>query len=324
MALVLEKKDIHKFLEHLCFKYTVVAPIKRESDTTFDIYQKDSTLDLGYETTNTSVKRYFFKPQETLIKYKKGKAEVHAEDDKLLVFGLQMADAAALKILDEAFEKPIPDTPYLERRKKATIVAFENTPTPNSFYDELELDCEGVADAVFTDAGDKYVVEAKTPKGEKLVKNRYIKGKDVKNAASEKFKGKKINLKKVMNFLDKGPNHSLWIELAEECFACGACAYACPICHCFDVTDRLNITGTEGDRSRCWDSCMLADFSAVAMGGNFRPERHERIHNWYHHKFSRAVKERGKPDCVGCGRCITVCPAKIKIHDIIKKCEEMG
>ena len=69
---------------------------------------------------------------------------------------------------------------------------------------------------------------------------------------------------------------------------------------------------------------MLCDFTLVAGGVNFRSKRSERIHNWYHHKFNRAVKEHGRPDCVGCGRCITVCPAKIKILDKIKECENKG
>jgi NAD-dependent dihydropyrimidine dehydrogenase PreA subunit len=131
-------------------------------------------------------------------------------------------------------------------------------------------------------------------------------------------------MKRVSKFLDRGPEHEVWHKLADECFACGVCAYVCPICHCFDVEDTLTIARDSGERIRSWESCMLADFAAVAGGLNFRGKRHERIHNWYHHKFSRAVKERGRPDCVGCGRCITYCPAGIKIHDVIRRCEELG
>lgn len=323
MALVLEKKDIHIMLNQLSLKYKVFAPAKKGEATVFEPFSQDMHLDLGYETTDTSAKKIFFPPSETLFSHKKGKIATPGNQEKIIIFGLHIVDAAALKILDEAFNKPIPDTQYIERRKGVLVVALEGPKPPNSFFEELEIDWEGVADVLLIDSGDSYIVETKTKKGEELIKNRFIKGKDIAPRKNPQHSGKKLDLKKVGAYLDHGPDQDLWKEVAEECLACGVCSYVCPICHCFDIEDKLNISGTAGERVRCWDSCMLSDFAKVAGGGNFRGKRSERIHNWYHHKFCRAVKERGKPDCVGCGRCITFCPAKIKIHNIIKRCEAM-
>jgi sulfhydrogenase subunit beta (sulfur reductase) len=324
MALILEKNNIRDFLKQLSKKYKIIVPVKKGKATVFEIFSNESILDLSYETTDTSVKKFFFKPEENLLSFDGGKADTPLDDEKTIVFGLQMIDAAALKIQDEAFEKPIPDLPYLQRRRNSTIVAFENSKSPNSFHEELDIDYEGVADAIFLDAGDSYKIEAKTRKGEELVKNKYVKGGHVELKTKKERKSEKIDMKKVKAFLDMGPENNLWTDLAKECLACGACSFVCPICHCFDVYDRLDLSGKKGERIRCWDSCMLYDFAAVAGDGNFRPKRHERIHNWYHHKFSRAITERGKPDCIGCGRCITHCPAKIDIYDVLKKCEAKG
>jgi len=204
------------------------------------------------------------------------------------------------------------------------IVGVEGRDYPEGFSAQLGIGAPDNLDMVLFDEGERYVIRTFTDGGKDLVKNDNIKAADMPERDLQMDEGEKLDLKKIEAFLDKGPDQPLWHELAEKCFACGACSYVCPICHCFDVEDRISLSGNEGERMRCWDSCMLADFAAVAGGGNFRKERYERIHNWYHHKFSRAIKERGEPDCVGCGRCIQYCPAKIDILGAIKECERQG
>jgi sulfhydrogenase subunit beta (sulfur reductase) len=57
----------------------------------------------------------------------------------------------------------------------------------------------------------------------------------------------------------------------------------------------------------------------VAGGENFREGRPARIKFRYYHKQRGFVAEHGRPSCVGCGRCISACPVKIDISEVISQ-----
>lgn len=320
MASVLAKADAESFVRELASSSAVYAPVLREGQVRFDAYYPGDELVLDYETTTMSPKWLFLPHGECLMEYglKRGQTVPEAAGD-FTVF-MNSIDAEALSILDEVFSGRFKDNPYLRRRAASTVVAVSSAREMlNGFSHILDLPGKGGYDLMMLDGGDYYELKPATAKGRRLMKSVLIgEGKAVKSEAE--WTAGKLDLKRMGSFLDLGPEQDLWKEIARECFTCGVCAYVCPVCHCFDVEDR-SVLGGRGCRQRCWDSCMLADFAAVAGGGNFRAKRHERIHNWYHHKFARAVSERGRPDCVGCGRCITYCPARIRIYDRIKECE---
>ena len=101
-----------------------------------------------------------------------------------------------------------------------------------------------------------------------------------------------------------------WESIADRCLSCGNCTMVCPTCFCWDVTDHVNIKGTEAGRVRVWDSCFNPGYSHQA-GGNTRPSIRSRYRQWLSHKFGSWRKQFGTSGCVGCGRCITWCPAGI-------------
>ena len=321
MVKVLPKESLSVFLAELSRSYAVFAPVKRDELTRFDRYSAGDHPTLDYSTTNMPPKSLFLPHGECLVSFGGAGPSVPAADEKFVIF-MNEIDAEAISILDEIFGGKFQDNYYRRMRENSVIVAVKNgVRMRNSFSDELGLKFRDGFDVLLSDVGDRYVAEARTAKGRKLLKSKFIVNGRASSKAASKTKAKKFDLKKISAFLDKGPEQKIWHELEKECFACGICAYVCPICYCFDVEDASRLDGG-GCRTRYWDSCMLADFALVAGGANFRGKRHERIHNWYHHKFARAVAERGRPDCVGCGRCITFCPAKIKIHDRILECRK--
>jgi len=91
----------------------------------------------------------------------------------------------------------------------------------------------------------------------------------------------------------------------------------CPTCFCSTVEDSSSLTGDHAERWRRWDSCFSQMFSYI-HGGSVRKSVKSRFRQWLTHKFSAWIDQFGSPGCVGCGRCITWCPAKIDITEEIR------
>jgi sulfhydrogenase subunit beta (sulfur reductase) len=108
--------------------------------------------------------------------------------------------------------------------------------------------------------------------------------------------------------------HPHWEDVAKRCLSCGNCTLVCPTCFCWDVEDHINLRGTETSRERIWDSCFNPGYSSQA-GGNTRPTIRSRYRQWLSHKFSTWRQQFGTLGCVGCGRCVTWCPAGIDTRE---------
>jgi sulfhydrogenase subunit beta (sulfur reductase) len=112
-------------------------------------------------------------------------------------------------------------------------------------------------------------------------------------------------------------DHPEWKDVGARCLSCTSCTLACPTCFCWDVEDATDLSGNATQRTRVWDSCFNPGFSSVA-GGNIRPNATVRYRQWLTHKMGSWVQQFGVSGCVGCGRCITWCPAGIDITEEIK------
>jgi len=129
--------------------------------------------------------------------------------------------------------------------------------------------------------------------------------------AENKMK-KSVDTTDLPKFLAANLDHPHWDNVAKRCLTCGNCTMVCPTCFCSTVEDITDLSGNEAERLRRWDSCFTMDFSKVA-GGNFRITSKSRYRQWVTHKFSSWMDQFGILGCVGCGRCITWCPAGIDL-----------
>jgi Fe-S oxidoreductase len=86
----------------------------------------------------------------------------------------------------------------------------------------------------------------------------------------------------------------------------------CPTCFCTSVDDVSDLTGTSGERHRVWDSCFSEEYSYI-HGGAVRQSTAGRYRQWMTHKLASWEDQFGMSGCVGCGRCVTWCPAAIDI-----------
>ena len=78
----------------------------------------------------------------------------------------------------------------------------------------------------------------------------------------------------------------------------------------------MDLNLNTGERIRKWYSCMLKEHGLVAGGHNFRASSKDRLRNRINCKGS--LKE-DMPNCVGCGRCTTYCPAEIDYVEVLKE-----
>jgi succinate dehydrogenase/fumarate reductase-like Fe-S protein len=91
----------------------------------------------------------------------------------------------------------------------------------------------------------------------------------------------------------------------------------CPTCFCTSVEDVSDLSGDIDERHRVWDSCFSMEYSRL-HGGAVRTSTAARYRQWLTHKLAAWQDQFGMSGCVGCGRCITWCPAAIDLTEEVQ------
>ncbi|MDO9497602.1 MAG: 4Fe-4S dicluster domain-containing protein, partial [Nocardioides sp.] len=126
--------------------------------------------------------------------------------------------------------------------------------------------------------------------------------------------GRTLDTAGLKELLYASADSPVWDDIAQRCLACGNCTAVCPTCFCTTVSDTTDLLGDQSDRTRVWDSCFNADFSHL-HGANVRESTRSRYRQWMTHKLGSWIDQFGMSGCVGCGRCVTWCPAAIDITE---------
>jgi len=132
---------------------------------------------------------------------------------------------------------------------------------------------------------------------------------------------RQIDTQGLKEFLYENFENPQWDKLSARCLSCANCTMVCPTCFCTTVEDVTDITGLHAERWRRWDSCFTLNFSYI-HGGSIRNSTKSRYRQWMTHKLAAWTDQFGELGCVGCGRCITWCPAAIDITDEIRTMRE--
>jgi ferredoxin len=327
-----------KFIEEIAKQNRVYAPVKDDDVPLFEEIKNPSDVNLDFSNSCMPPKVFMLPQTETLFKFipgRKGEIKpIQFDEKKTIIFGIRPCDAKSFAILDRVFEGDYEDPYFLTRRKNSVLIGLScNKPCNNCFctsFDDSPASAKYV-DILLTDIGDNYYVEVVTDKGKQLVTNL---AKLMKPSIESDHKKKQEFEKKAVDMisrhqktdgivekLDSLFENSFWNKVATKCIGCGTCTYLCPTCHCFDIQDESTLT--EGGRVRVWDTCMNPEYTLQASGYNPRPARTNRVRNRIYHKYDYFPKNFDFIACVGCGRCIDMCPVNIDIIDVVTKAGEL-
>jgi len=275
-----------------------------------------------------SAKELFFPICEDILSFEKNKQGTTVNDvdrshfPEAVLIGAPPCDAASPAILDAVFSWDYQDPFYLKRRERSTIVGIGCRQGDDACFCTavgIGPDSDNGSDLFLTQLkGGGFACSVVTPKGQALVDSHASLFGEGAAGQTRPFEGKlgdKLDLAKIKKWLDEHFEDPLWESIADICIGCGACAFICPACHCFDINDE---GGTEkGTRRKHWDACGFSKFTNHASGHNPRDAQNKRYRNRIMHKFKYYDDKFGKTLCTGCGRCIRACPVGIDIADII-------
>ncbi len=334
----IDKKDWADSLGKLSGPYRLFGPVRDKDFHNFKELGNDEQPDFNFQNTRVSAKSMVLPQSETLFTYSLDEKEPDhhqmREPEKnyspRAVLGIRPCDAKAFLLVKRNFDTPEYKDPYWVRAYEASTFVGLACDDPCSTCFCTSAGCgpfheEGL-DLLLVDAGDHFLAKVLTQKGKNLVQaagwgvetnadvelmKRTAESRIASAISTEQLKGK------AATDLYHAP---FWEEAAFACINCGTCTYSCPTCWCFDIQDENH--GNAGVRMRNWDSCMYPLFTLHGSGHNPRETKIHRVRQRFMHKLKYYLdKYDAGIQCVGCGRCIRLCPVNIDIRNI---CELMN
>ena len=325
----ISQQNLNTLLDTLIKQGTrVVAPRLNAGVPLYDPLNNTGEM-ITDQLPKRSAKEAFFPLCEDIMSYSKEGQQVTLTDidparfPETVLVGVRPCDAAAIPVLDAVFSWDYKDEFFLERRKKTTVIGLACTTADDACF------CTAVglspaetkgSDLFLTPLdGGGYACESCSDKGEQLIANHnglFSEPTNAKTVQLAQPQPEKIDLEKVKAWLDDHFEDPSWDAIATRCVGCGACAFVCPACHCFDIVDE----GTEksGKRRKSWDACGFWKFTHHASGDSPRDQQPKRYRNRIMHKFKYYNDKFGQTLCSGCGRCVRICPVGIDIAAIVE------
>ena len=297
------------------------------------LHRRDDDAWFGWAVGPTTWRRFLSPPVRELWRARRdGHGFELVVDDApappLALIGVRPCDLVALGIQDRvAAGGPCPDTDLLQIHRDAFVLAVScGAPAATCFCASTGTGPRAGEGADLTmielvdDAGHRFVVEATSARGAEVLASvphptateADQRAADAVIAAATAAQSRTLPDRDACARLVTRAEHPHWADVAERCLSCASCTLVCPTCFCSRIADRTDLAGDEAWRSQRWDSCFSLDHSFI-HGGSIRADVRARYRQWLTHKLATWWDQLDTSGCVGCGRCITWCPAGIDL-----------
>lgn len=342
---VTDKAGLQKFYEAIISRNDTYAPVEKFGKYDYRKVTRLSECDPDSPIATTmSVKPLFFPRSAKIMKYtatSSGTEITETQDDPLasprVILGVKHCDARGLQVLEKVYQWDYKDDDFRRRRENSVIISTRcDKAGTHCFCTSLDYDVENLDafDVLIVNGTDGMIyVTARSEKGETFLKETATGSLQLAmegNAAADEMKKQytvfeqsfrlKGDYRKIHEGLKTNFASEAWEEASRNCISCNTCAFICPTCHCFKVSDeKIRDTGV---RYKSYDSCNNVYFTLMAGGHNPRNVKYRRWRQRGSHKFVYYKERFGVNLCVGCGKCTISCPVNISIFDVVTQVAE--
>jgi formate hydrogenlyase subunit 6/NADH:ubiquinone oxidoreductase subunit I len=305
----------------------IVAPTKCGERIDLGEVKTLGEVATGHLQSTMSPKSVVFPKVERILGYQTSQGSVTVDDPvpsapPTVVFGTRPCEARALAALDAVFNWDYRDKFFNARLEQLTVIGVGCTRKDDACFCTSVGGGPGSAkgsDILLIPTAGGYLAEVLTPKGEAIK----ALAPDLFKAAATADRSMLVDVPVAFDqpaLTAKLPalfDSPLWAEQSLRCVGCGACAFVCPTCVCFDIQEEAD--PKSGRRLRAWDSCGYHMFTLHASGHNPRETQGQRWRQRIYHKFSYYPERYGMLGCVGCGKCTRACPVDMNLREHINE-----
>lgn len=311
----------------------ILAPAERDGRTELREVQSPAEVATDPLQTLLGAKETVFPRVERLLSYTQAAGSVQLKDTEpaavpTVLFGIRPCEARAFRPLDAVFNWDSRDRFFNARMDALTVISVGCTHSDEACF------CTSVGGSPLSrDGADLFLLplesgwyaEVLTERGETLralASDSFQPGNGVDLEAFAASVPARFDAQQLTDRLPRMFDSSEWKTQSLRCVGCGACAFVCPTCVCFDIQEEADAAG--GDRLRCWDTCGSRLFTLHASGHNPRELQSQRWRQRIYHKFAYYPDRYGMLGCVGCGRCTRACPVDMNLGEHLIHAAEVG
>lgn len=289
----------------------------------------------SYAVGPQSLRRYLSPPRVSLFAAQRendGDWSVQpssSQSERYAFVGARACDLAAVAVQDRVFaDCDHPDPGYVRAREAAFFVAVHcaepastcfcssmgTGPRAEAGFDLALSELVGESVEYLVEVGSEHGAEVLEPVARRAATvDDHEASAALTERAVERMQ-RHVDPLAARDVLATAAEHPRWDDVASRCLSCSNCTLVCPTCFCSTVEDVTDLAGDHAERVLRWDSCFTSEHSAL-HGGPVRSDIRSRYRQWLTHKLSTWWDQFDVSGCVGCGRCITWCPAGIDITE---------